>query len=182
MLSLLMISVWFRLLDIVDLILFLWLFFSSNNVFVLSYQPFTSYDYDFSVYCLLNLGYDQPSAATLCTDLENAGLLVDEWITNIFSFILLYTMEYDLWSYIAKDAILSVMLYFLNNRRRHKLLLDTLLLVNEINHDRNSYSQSITSIPPCKFTSAMFTVIEWRSHFTINLLHINLTSHFSDSI
>ena len=68
------------------------------------------------------------------------------WVELLFQRNSLFSIEFDLWSSLAKKAILSVVLYFIVGTKRHKLVLDTLPLVNELSHDRHSYQKSITAV------------------------------------
>ena len=61
----------------------------------------------------------------------------------VFSLITLFSIEFDLWSSIKKDAVLSIVAYFLANGKRHKLVLDTLPMVDGTSHDAESYSKTI---------------------------------------
>ena len=87
---------------------------------VYSYLPFASCGFDFSVTCFQYLGYDPPCATTITNDLCDAASYVITWVELLFQRIPLFSIEFDLWSSLAKDAILSVVLYFIIGTKRHK--------------------------------------------------------------
>ena len=51
-----------------------------------------------------------------------------------------YTLEFDLWSTLKKDASLGFIIHFLQIGTRHSIVLDTLPLADKTSHDAPSYA------------------------------------------
>ena len=113
---------------------------------VYNYQAFASCNYDFSVGCFHQIGFDPPCDSTVARDLEDACLIIENWVEKLFELIPLFSLEFDLWSNILKDAVLGICIYFLDQNKRCKLVLDTLPLITETTHDRFSIYESISSV------------------------------------
>ena len=109
---------------------------------IYKYIPFQSTDYPFSVVAFQYIGYDPPCRTSISNDIKDCAALVFRVLQYLFSIISLFSIEFDLWSS-PRKAVLSLVVYFLANSTRHKLVLDTLPLLDGTTHNAESYSQTI---------------------------------------
>ena len=73
--------------------------------------------------------------------LKKCVIFVLRVLQHVFTLVSLFSIEFDLWSSIKKDTVLSIVAYYISNGERFKLVLDTLPLLDgtshsaEINHE-----------------------------------------------
>ena len=92
------------------------------------------------------IGRDSPSRNTVKQDIIDCAILVQGYVKRLLEPITFFSLEFDLWTSISKEAILGIIIHFVDNGIRHSMVLDTLPLQDELNHDHVSYASSVRVI------------------------------------